>query len=392
MWLLFACASPTMPESRPEMRPRPSPHASRARRVRTLDVDCAGGAAYRTIEDALDDARSGDRISVAPCTYEGSISFKGKAVLIESTSGAAVTTIVGMPGEPVIKSKHGEGAGTEIAGFTITGGGGEVEPAIEVQFSALTLRDDIVSGNTGTVTLLSKFGHVVVERTLFEENTASEGFVVQEWRGMTVLKDSVVRCGAVGIGYLTEHSAAFADGTTFDCPGAVGMEIYHSDGRVQRSVVDGLLRIENEGLEEERAVVEDTVLLGGATLETAGVTLRNVVSLDAITVTNSTVVVEGSVITGASCGIDATASTVTFRNVDFWENVSDTCGLDSPVGVEGSFSEDPMFVDLLGRDFRLAAGSPCLDTGPVGFGYDDPDGTPNDIGAYGGPLSLGGGW
>lgn len=391
MWFLLACTSPELVGRDPDAARGAAP-PRRARRSRTLEVDCEGGARYLSIADALDDARSGDRISVAPCTYEGSLSFKGKAVLIASTGGAAVTTIVGTPGEPVIKAKHGEAAGTVLSGFTITGGGGEAEPAIEVQFSALTLRDDIVSGNAGSVTLHSKFGHVIVERTLFEDNTSSEGAVIHEKRGMTVLKDSVVRCGSVGIGYLTEHGAAFADGSTFDCPGAVGARIFHSDGRVQRSVLDGLLEVENEGLTDEKAVVEDTVLLAGVSAQTASVTLRNVVSLGAITVFDSALLVEGSVVADAVCGIDAATSTVTVRDSNFWQNDVDTCGMESPVGSDGSFSADPRFLDLEARDFRLAAGSPCIDAGPTGFGYDDPDGTRNDVGAYGGPLSLGGGW
>jgi hypothetical protein len=328
---------------------------------------------------------------VAPCTYDG-FSFAGKSVRIASVGGAAVTTIVAEPGEPAVKVKHGEGAGTVLEGFTITGGGGEDEPAIEVDFSALTLRDDIVSGNGGTVTLYSHYGHVLVDGTVFEANTPSEGMVIQERRGMTVLKSSVVRCGTAAIGYMTEHAAAFADQSTFDCPGATGVEVYHSDGRVERSVIDGLLVVDNEEVEAEHTVIEDSVLLGGASLRLSLVTLRNLVSTGPITMVDASVSLEGSIVTGATCGLEATSSTVTVRSSDFWGNVADTCGMVSPVGADGSISADPRFADAAAGDFRITSGSPCVDTGPEGFGYADPDGSPNDMGAYGGPLSLGGGW
>ena len=387
MWFLFACVSATDPSAVARSDPAPV-----KRLVKTHTVDCNGGADYTSITAALEKARSGDQISVAPCSYQGSLHFKGRSVAVLSTGGALETTIVATPGEPAIKVNDGEGAGTEVSGFTITGGGGVEERAIEVQSSSLTLRDDIVTGNVGTVTLYSYFGHTVVERTIFDENTASEGIVLQERRGTTVFKDSTVVCGLAPIGYINEHGAAFVDGGTFDCPGAIGIEVYHADGRVQRSVVDGLVRVENEVGSVEESVLEDNVLLAGATLVTATVTLRNVVSIGSVAATGSTVRVEGSILTEATCGVAATDSVVTIRHSDFWNNTADVCGLSSPIGVDGSFSADPRFVDRAGLDFQLQAGSPAVDSGPVGSGYLDPDGSPNDLGAFGGPLSMGGGW
>ena len=37
-------------------------------------------------------------------------------------------------------------------------------------------------------------------------------------------------------------------------------------------------------------------------------------------------------------------------------------------------------------DFRLSPVSPCIDAGDPAAGYNDRDGTRNDIGAYGGPC------
>jgi hypothetical protein len=54
-------------------------------------------------------------------------------------------------------------------------------------------------------------------------------------------------------------------------------------------------------------------------------------------------------------------------------------------GVNGNISVDPMFADPVGGDFRLKANSPCLDTGNPDPIFNDPDGSRNDMGAYGGP-------
>ena len=50
-----------------------------------------------------------------------------------------------------------------------------------------------------------------------------------------------------------------------------------------------------------------------------------------------------------------------------------------------SFTASPYFVRGNAGDFRLAPSSPCINAGTPGTGFMDPDGTVNDVGAYGGP-------
>jgi parallel beta-helix repeat protein len=51
----------------------------------------------------------------------------------------------------------------------------------------------------------------------------------------------------------------------------------------------------------------------------------------------------------------------------------------------GSDSSDPVFADTASRDFHLQPSSPCINSGNPAAQYNDPDGTRNDMGAYGGP-------
>ena len=46
---------------------------------------------------------------------------------------------------------------------------------------------------------------------------------------------------------------------------------------------------------------------------------------------------------------------------------------------------DPRFLDPASDDYRLAGGSPCRDSGDPDPVHADPDGSRNDLGAFGGP-------
>ena len=60
--------------------------------------------------------------------------------------------------------------------------------------------------------------------------------------------------------------------------------------------------------------------------------------------------------------------------------------------ISSSVSKDPKFVSAAALDFHPAAGSPLVDAGPTTSTFNDPDGSRNDIGAYGGRASMAGGW
>lgn len=90
-----------------------------------------------------------------------------------------------------------------------------------------------------------------------------------------------------------------------------------------------------------------------------------------------------------SCGVyEIGGSTPSFEYNDVWGNAGgEYCGtLADLTGQYGNISDDPLFVDAVGGDFTLDAGSPCVDAGDPDGAYNDVDGSRNDMGAYGGPC------
>ena len=73
----------------------------------------------------------------------------------------------------------------------------------------------------------------------------------------------------------------------------------------------------------------------------------------------------------------------------------DTDSIFNPSPPGDNINVDPMLAatsddgDWTNEDWALSIGSPCIDAGNPATGYNDPDGTPNDMGIFGGLL---GGW
>ncbi len=110
-------------------------------------------------------------------------------------------------------------------------------------------------------------------------------------------------------------------------------------------------------------------------------------------VVNSTPIIMNNIIVnnrqGISRGWEGGEPTILYNDV--WSSpdgnyVSHVGQISSDLG---DISEDPLFVDPENGDYHLQPGSPCTNAGHPDVAYNDPDGTRNDIGAYGGPDAAG---
>jgi len=82
-------------------------------------------------------------------------------------------------------------------------------------------------------------------------------------------------------------------------------------------------------------------------------------------------------------GVESASADIDYNDV--WNNLENYHEF-LPAG-QHDISEDPLFVDADSGNFHLSAGSSCIDAGDPDPSFNDPNGTRNDMGAFGGPLS-----
>ncbi|MCD4741777.1 MAG: right-handed parallel beta-helix repeat-containing protein [Desulfobacteraceae bacterium] len=129
-------------------------------------------------------------------------------------------------------------------------------------------------------------------------------------------------------------------------------------------------------------IVNNTI----ANNEEAGIFISNTPAAQVIK--NNIIVSNGT--HGIFC--DAASSTGNISYNDVWNNninyFDEGIGASfTPLPGTGEIHQDPLFED---SDYHLAEASPCIDKGAPGTEYNDPDGTRNDMGAYGSPGAAGG--
>ena len=195
-----------------------APQVARAAtyQVNQNDTGClAAGPVFCTINQALVVATApGDVIQVAPGTYTESIGIFGQTLMIESTGGAAVTTIqaTGIDALPV-----GVNTGTlTLVGFTITGAnrtGGNVGGAIWVNGAAgtLDLRDSVVTGNSTASNGggILNWGTTSITNSEISGNSATSGAGgVHNAGDMTITNSAISgNSGTIGAGVYTETNS-----------------------------------------------------------------------------------------------------------------------------------------------------------------------------------------
>ena len=339
-----------------------------------------------TIQGAIQLAAHGDTVLVAAGTYNELVDFLGKAITVTSESGAAVTTIDGTGlsalSAAVVLFGSGEGRGSILRGFTITGGdGGSHVGGIHALGASPRIESCIVRGNRSYGSVAGGVaGDVYLVDCVIEDNLSSFG-AGGVW-GEAVLRRCTVRGNT---GYDAGGIQLFGAGRAVNCviTGNWSQEGTYGGGADLGGAETRLVRC---------LIAENTAVSWGQyAVQSAGVFVYSPSSPPLIL--NCTIVrnrvVSPHVPPGQNCGgVQGHAqlvNTIVRDNDELqigWSGIpvaySNVAG--GHVG-PGNFDLDPLFVDAANGDYHLQPGSPCVDAGASQAPL-DPDGTRADVGAF----------
>ncbi len=266
-------------------------------------------ADYPTIQAAIDAAVAGDVVLVSPGTYFEHLDFKGKAITVQSTDGAAVTTIDGTLTGSCVRFVSGEGNDSILRSFTLTDGGvpgytGHRGGGVDIQYASPTVEENVIVWNTAQNGggISNVYSNAVIQRNViaFNHGTGQGGGICVDTGSAPLIANNVIY-------------GNLADG------GGGGIHAFNSTPLIVNSTVSG---------NSSPAVF----CAGGAV---AGAW-------------NS--IVWGN--TGTQISVDRSSS---FN--------ATSCDVQGGWNGTGNFDADPLFVDPPSSDYHLGPGSLCIDAG-----------------------------
>ena len=318
---------------------------------------------YLTIQEAINASSVGDTVIVASGVhrlYSGNLSIV-KSLTLKSSYGAEKTIIEGRGDSPVITLE--EDSRAVIDGFTITtihetdakavkGGGIYCAPS-----SSPILVNNIITGNNavfgGGIYCAPSSSPIISNNTISKNRAARFGGGIFSYRAAPdIANNSIV-----------ENETSNSGG---------GIFCGRDSSRITNNIIWKNKAKSGAGISAERsfcAIINDTI-------------------------TGNEAIYGG--------GIFFDGGSVKIINTILWGNRDDLYSKRfSPAsrpdhsdigdgdfrGMNGNISTDPLFIDPENGNFRLKLDSPCIDAGNSGPVYDDPDGSRNDMGAYGGPKT-----
>ena len=385
----------------------------------TLTVALDGSAQYRTIQDAVNAAGSGDTVLVAAGTYSGpsnrDIDFGGKSLTVMSQAGAGSTTI------DCGGYKSTDGSGNHRGFYIHSGEANATISGFTVKNGYETLVSNIPdSGNGGGIFNSGSIATIVANCTI-TGNTADGygGGGIYNYRcGTTTLTN----CAIIGNTAYSNRGVGGNGGGIQNISGTAMLTNCTIIGNIASSKPSGPSGLRNRGRHTSssnggtntRAPVGDT-LHGGGIYNTGGgmITLTNcaiigntassggglsgfndMTTLTNCTVTRNTAFNGGGIFYVNNSGITTLTNDIIYGDTGGEINVY---GTSAPVisfsDIQGgqigtsNINADPQFVNAAAGDLHITPGSPCLGKGtPTGAPATDKDGNtrpnPPSMGAY----------
>lgn len=275
-----------------------------------------------TIQAGIDAAVNGDTVLVAPGSYFEHIDFKGKAITVTSSGGAAVTTIDGnnIFDVPVVNFGSHEGLTSILRGFTIRHASATFGAGISLLSASPTITDNVFDTNAeGSGGFGAGIGGNIsspdIERNLFVNNNCDGQFL----------------------------------------SGVVSFVNTSSPKIINNIFVDNPCRAINMTLPvgSQPVVINNTIV-------------RNRTGIRVATgVPTSQQIYENNIIVGNTEGLatqfGTPADNPTWSHNLVFGNTTNYVQIADQTGLNGNISADPLFVSS--SDFHLLGNSPAIDAG-----------------------------
>jgi len=369
-------------------------------------------AQYPTIQKAIDAARPSDTVLVSPDLYTETLDFRGKAITVRSAAGARLTTLNADPGGSVVVFRSGEGRGSVLEGFTITGGTGTLDASalcgggVFCKDSSPTIRDNVITGNFvtgpgGGIYITGVSSAPLITGNVISDNRASWGGGVVHWNvyffpgvGISrILHNRIEKnFASSGGGIAVQYSVAEIRGNTIVNNFATrsgGVDYTPLNANASTTRIEGNLILDNRSPQvggiylvgQQLPPLINNVIAGNVSSSFDGGGVEWSSSSPGF-ILNNTIVANYA--RGNGGGIHfSTPNTgpLLIANTIVWGNRAGGQGPSMFVqqhgftptvqhsDVEGgwtgpgNFDADPKFVDPGRRDFHLRGDSPCVDAG-----------------------------
>ncbi|MFH1467646.1 MAG: MopE-related protein [Pseudomonadota bacterium] len=351
-----------------------------------LTVATDGTGDYSSIITAISHASDGDTVCVGPGSYVESscVSTGGLAVQILGVAGSSETVVDSASG-CVFCLSNGETASTIIEGLTISGGYCDRGGGIYLYGASPTLRNLVVTANTGVYgggIAARQYSRPLIENTMITYNyawTRGGGLAIEDYSDPIL--NNVVIAGNQAI-----DTTGLGNGAGIALRDAA-MSLYNVAILQNVSGWDGA-GIHQFSLIWPGDVVLDHVVIADNSINyIMGVGGGIVPGWNPTTIRDSVICNnyaprDGGGIAGSISSILSFENTIVYQNSrnDFWY-VADTSGTDTTTAPD--FLSYSAWGSWDTWDLHLAATSALVD---AGSGL-DPDGSPADIGVYGGELA-----
>ncbi|MFH1466914.1 MAG: MopE-related protein [Pseudomonadota bacterium] len=330
-----------------------------------------GTALYTTIQDAIDDATDGDVITICAGTYEENLVIASLEVTLEGEGGPDDVVVDGGGATALTVSSAAE---LNLTNMTLTGSRNVSVngAAIDCTSAILTVSEVVLTGNVngslGSCVCLDACD-ATFDEVIFEDN---------EMRWAIYAKTS----GSLELSHSLIHDNWYPSAST-------GSALLVVNSNVDAEIYNNLF-IEND---------TNTSSSGAVELTSSGATqwfynnafwgnYNNGSGNTSVVHATYAAIVENNILstnTGFTYGFSVTTAPTVEYNDSYGHATNYYVSGGGSVSAT-NMQANPRFNDTSAYDFTLDTGfSPCIDAGDPLTGYNDLDGTRNDMGAFGGP-------